>query len=139
MRLIKSMSRYCTTLLAERVPYPLDHRRLAFDQERVEAALRLVAQAREVVTRGPDQLRALRRRDARGRAAESARCAPAYLDEDGRAAVASDEIDLTEPAAVIANEDGEAAALEECGGQRFRIHALRVHGRLSPRTVSLPP
>src|SRR5688572_29399067 len=110
MRLIKSMSRHCTTLLAERVPYPFDARRLAFDQERIEAALRNMTQARQVVTRGAQKLRALGRRDAGARTAESGRRAPAHFNEHGGCAVGCDEIDLAEPAAVVADEDREAPA-----------------------------
>src|SRR5436853_5463124 len=121
MRLIKSMSRHCTTLLAERVPYPVDARRLAFDQQRVEAAAGLVAQARQVMTRRPDQLRALRRRDALRGAAKCAGCALAHLDEDGRRAVTGDEVDLAQTAAIVALEDRQASALQKSRGERFGI------------------
>src|SRR5687768_7796089 len=113
MRLIKSMRRYCTTLLAESIPYPLDARRFAFDQQRVEAALRQIAQPRKIMTRGPQELCSLGRGDARSGAAEGQRSAPPHFDENSRAAVARDEIDLTQPAAVVARDDRQSPALEE--------------------------
>lgn len=124
-------------LLSKSIAEPLDTRRIAFDQERIEAASGRRAQAGEVMTRGAQQASTLGCGNARGGAAKSASCAAPNFHENRRGPVARDEIDLTESAAIVALDDSQAAAFQESRGQRLGFATAAIQ-RFSPSTVSLP-
>jgi hypothetical protein len=80
--------------LSKSVAQPLDPRRLAFDQKRIETALRKCALARDIVPRRFDETLTLRRRNAGCCAAECGRATPANFYEYGSATLSRDEIDF---------------------------------------------
>ena len=96
------------------------------DQDAIEAAVG-IAVSRQPVAGGEDDAPALARRDAGRGAAEVAAAALAHLDEDERAAMARDQVDLAATHAEIARHDAQAAAFEIGGGLRLGFAAAR-HG-----------
>ena len=74
----------------------------------------------------------LRISDARGRPAVRIAGAGAHLGDDEQVSVARDDVELTDPAQIIARHDGETLRLEECRGgilrERARLSAIHRRG-----------
>src|SRR5512140_3533532 len=98
---------------------PLDRTIVAVDEHRIEAALRRARDACKIMARGAQQLRLLRRGDACRGAAKTLARAHAYFDEYEGSAFARNQIDFSEPAAVIAFDHFQARALQIRGCELF--------------------
>jgi len=81
------------------------------------------------VFRSQNDAPALGRSDALIGAAEALARSQPHLDEDEGTAVGTDEVDFAAAAAIIAPEDGEAAALEEAGCEILGSRARAAAGR----------
>ena len=82
----------------------------------------------EVMLGGKDDAPLFFRRDARGSPAEAAIAALADFDENQRAAVAADKVDLSAAATVVARDDAQAVAFEMLGSSLFGPAAALARG-----------
>src|SRR5581483_1305581 len=101
-----------TCLSAESVPDPL-HAARRINQYGIEAARRSGSLPCEVVCGRGHEARPLRRGDRLGRGPEAAVASLAHFHENHHFLVVDDEIDLTEPACVIARAKRQPLRFEE--------------------------
>src|SRR5262249_36601226 len=117
----------------ERIPYPLDPRRIdVVEQDDVEPA-RSLARCSKVVPRGGDDSRLLAFIDAVRRATEGLRTPQPDLREDQRVAVPENEVDFSPAGTVSGLDHAEALALQILGGDPLGAIA-GVHFALSSGT-----
>src|SRR5574340_1139769 len=99
-------------------------------QHGVEAALRDMREAGEILLRGADDALLFARIDAGRRTAEIGTAAQAHLDEHQRRAVLHDQVDLAETAAIVVRDRLQALLLQVSRRALFGLRTWRAdaHG-----------